>query len=158
MAELSLMCFHSITCPERKPIPVTISFPYLLCHWFTSNIPSYGRQGISLSFGSILFLPCSKQLRDPSTDNHVILVWWDLLFSLACLKISLSSFLPHSALWSLSSGCLHCLVILSLGDSFPSFLLCYCFFFFFFFSSKTNVSLSFTSPALANSILPLVLG
>lgn len=53
-------------------------------------------QGTSLLFGSTLLLPCSKQSRDLSAvmDIHVILVWWDLLFFFACLKISLSFLSP----------------------------------------------------------------
>lgn len=82
-------------------------------------------QGISLLFGSTLFLPCSKQPRDLSAvmGTHVILVWWDLL---SCLSENQSvfSFSLHSPLGSLNPGCLHCLVILSSGGSFLSLLLC----------------------------------
>lgn len=51
-----------------------------------------GEQGVSLLFGSTMFPPCSKESGDPYAivDTHVMPVWWDLLFSPAHLKISLS--------------------------------------------------------------------
>lgn len=69
----------------------------------------------------LLFQP-SRNL-SAAMGTPVILVWWDLL-SFLCENQSVFYFPLHSPPWSLNPGCLHCLVIWSLGGSFPSFLLC----------------------------------
>ena len=114
--------------------------------------------GISLLFGSVLFLPCSKQSRDLSAvmDTHVILVWWDLLFSSACLKISLSFLSPcilpcGVSILAVSTVLSFCLWgVVSLSFFFASEM--------FSFSNWTNLLLSFISPALPSFILSLALG
>lgn len=116
-------------CPEWNTVLATITFTYSLCHLCTSYIPSYGREGISLSFSLTLFLPCSKQLRDLSTVRHTGLsgvVGSPLLF---CLSENQSVCFSPSFCPVESQSCLSPLSYFVLGGYFPflSSLLVKCF-------------------------------
>lgn len=116
-------------CPEWNTVLATITFTYSLCHLCTSYIPSYGREGISLSFSLTLFLPCSKQLRDLSTVRHTGLsgvVGSSLLF---CLSENQSVCFSPSFCPVESQSCLSPLSYFVLGGYFPflSSLLVKCF-------------------------------